>query len=219
MKGGKAIRVGLFAAAAAVLARGVGLLATQVSAAAHGVDVGDATAAPGDQATVDVSAHDITAPGLGAWTLDIDYDPMVVSVASCAPQQGGVCNTAFGTTTVRITGASASGLLGDTVLGSITFDCDAEGTSALTLAVNVFADATIGDPQDIDPLDVGNGSITCEEAAPEATATTEVSDLGDTGTGGPDGGNGLGWLIAALALAGTATIAGFAALRLRSERS
>ena len=212
MKGLKGARLGVLGVGAVALAIIAGLLvAAQVSAATGGLDIHDGTAAPGEEVTVDLGAHDVTDPGLGAWTVDIDYDGSVVSVADCSPQQGGVCNPEFGDETIRVTGASASGLDGDTVLASITFECgDAEGSSALTLTVGVFADATIGDPQPID-ASVSDGTITCEEVPPTATPT--VGGLGDPGTGGASsGGSGLIWVIAGLAAVGAAAL-GFGALR------
>ena len=222
MKGLKGTRLGVLGAGAIAVAIIAGLLVVaQVSAATGGISVGDGTAAPGADVTVDLTADDVTDPGLGAWTVDIAYDSSVVSVTDCAPQQGGVCNPAFDDELIRVTGASAGGLDGDTVLANITFECgDAEGSSDLTLTVNVFADATIGDPTDIDAT-ISNGSITCEEPAPEptATTTTDVGGIGGVGTGpGSSGGSGLAWLVAAMAVVGAVAL-GFGALRVAARRS
>ncbi len=223
------MKLGVIGVGAVALALIGGLLLfTQVSAAAHRVDIHDGTAAPGEEVAVDLGAHDITAPGLGAWTIDISYDGDVVSVVTCAPAQGGVCNPEFGDDVIRVTGASAGGLQGDTVLATITFECgDDEGTSALTLDVNVLADATIGDPQDITGITtVSDGTITCEEPEPateteEPVPTPTVGDLGQPGTGfgSSSDGSGLGWLVAVLAAVGLAGVVGFGALRLRARQS
>jgi hypothetical protein len=220
MKGLKAKGLGLVAAAA-VAAIGAGLLASTVLAVSGTIGVGSASAEPGGQATVDLTAN-VGDPGLGAWTVDIEYDASVVSVESCEPEQGGVCNDAFTETSVRITGANAGGLEGEKVLGSITFECgDAEGSSDLTLSVSVFADATPGAPTDIS-YTASNGSIDCEEPPPTDTAApatdTPEPGLPLTGTGS-DSGGGLGWLVAVLAAAGAATVVGFGALRLRGRRA
>ena len=216
MNGIKGLQIGLIGAAAiAVALIGGMLLAATVSAAAHGtVDVHDGSAAPGDEGTVDVGAHGVGGEGLGAWTIDIAYDASVITAVDCTAEQGGVCNAEFGDGVVRVTGASAGGLDGDTVLGSITFECGAdEGTSALTISVNVFADATIGDPQDLNP-DVGDGTFDCEEAGAAPT------DLPPVGTGGVSGGSGssLGWLVALLALAGAAgLVTAYGTMRMRAR--
>lgn len=111
---------------------------------------------------VELQALDVTSPGLGAWTIDITYDPSVVFVLNCAPGAGGHCSPEFDSDTIRVTGASATGLEGDTTLATIQLFCVAAGVSPLTLYVQVFADATVGDPQDINPT-VVDGSYTCPE--------------------------------------------------------
>ena len=225
MKSMKVARLGLIGAAVAV-ALLAGLVAFQVSAAAHRVDVHSGTAAPGATVSVDVGAHGIADPGLGAWRVRIEYDPAVVSVASCAPQGASVCNPAFDDTTVLVNGASASGLLGDNVLATIDFTCGAsEGTSALTLTIDTLADATIGDPQDISSdATAGSGTITCEAAAEEPPAEEPPAEepppvLPEVGiTGNSSSSGSAGWLIAGLAGMGLAVLAGFGALRLSSRR-
>ena len=214
MKGIKGLRIGLVGAAVIALALiGGMLLAGTAAAAAHGtVDVEDGSAAPGEEGTVEVAALGVGGEGLGAWTIDISYDTDVITAVACTAEQGGVCNAEFGDGVVRVTGASAGGLDGDTVLGSITFECgDAEGSSDLTISINVFADATIGDPQDLNP-DVSSGTFDCEEEV-------DVGDLGDTGTGPlSDSGSSLGWLVALLAVAGAAGLAAsFGLLKLRTR--
>ena len=113
-------------------------------------------------------------PGLGAWTVDIKYDNSVVSVLECEPlPAGSVCNPAYtgsepgqptpaSSDTVRIVGAVATGLEGDTVIGRIIFQCDVAGGSNLDLSIETLADGTLGDPQLVVPF-VENGAITCAE--------------------------------------------------------
>lgn len=226
MRTGSRVRGGLglrfVAAVAIVLAAGLALAG---EAAAQEVDIGRATVAQGSQATVSLQALDIGAPGLGAWEIGVIYDPSVVSAVSCSPQSGSVCNAAFGSSEVRVVGASGAGRQGDSTLASITFRCDAEGTSPLTLNVVEFANSTIGSPQDIS-AQINGGSIVCtepgsappgppdgdgvddttEEPAP-TTTTPAVSGLPESGSGS-GGSGGLGWLIATLAAIGIASLAG-----------
>ena len=68
------MKLGLLATAA-VLALVGGLMVAQVSAQEPSLSVGDGEAAPGDDVTVQVIAN--VPDGLGAWTLDISYDPDV----------------------------------------------------------------------------------------------------------------------------------------------
>ena len=132
--------------------------------ASGGVAIGSVDIAPGQQSTVALEARGITTPGLGAWTIDVEYNPAIVSLVDCITPFGPVCNGEFASGVLRLSGASAGGLEGDTDLASLTFQCgDVEGASDLTLMLGTFADATIGGPQPINPT-VTNGSITCAEA-------------------------------------------------------
>jgi hypothetical protein len=211
MKGRKTLRLGLLGAAT-VVAVGVVFVASQVWAAAGTASVGSETVAPGEQGSVSVEALGVEAPGLGAWTIDIVYDPDVVTAVGCSTTQASsVCNADFAADTVRLTGATATGLEGDTGLGSITFECgDEEGSSPLQVSLFTFADATLGGPVDIDATTV-DGVFACEEEPEPA--------LPVTGTGGGSSGGSLSWYIAALAAAGVAGVVGFGALRLRARRS
>jgi hypothetical protein len=198
-----------FLGAAAVVTVGVVLLASQVFAASGTASVGSESVAPGEQGSVDVEALGVEAPGLGAWTIDVMYDPDVVTAVGCdAEQETSVCNSEYAADTVRLTGATAVGLEGDSLLGTIVFECgDEEGTSPLEISLFTFADATLGGPMDID-ADIMDGVFACEEEEPE---------LPQTGTGGGDSGDALGWLIAGLAAAGVAGVAGFGVLRLKAR--
>ena len=170
---------------------------------------------------VEVSALDIAAPGLGAWTIDVIYEPIIVTVLSCEPGpiEVNVCNAAFADGTVRIAGATRDGLEGDAVLASISFECATEGEVELGLSVQTLADATVGDPQPIDAT-LQHDTITCGPPAvtpTDATPTPDAGVLPDSGTGGDFGGGGsLNSLVAALAAAGLVAVAGAAALRQRT---
>ena len=225
MKEHKGLKFGFITAAAVAVALIGGLLVAQVSAAAHALDVGDATAEVGAMATVEVNALNMDDPGLGSWTIDIAWDSSIVTLQSCDTENVGFndCNDAFDTDTLRIVGFVGDGLIGDTLLASLTFTCDAEGVSALTIDAEtlVVKDGTAGDPAQIDAT-LSDGSITCGVDAPTDTpdgdATAEPTVVPpETGTGPlGESSNGVsGWLIAALAGAGLAAIAGFGALRLR----
>ena len=201
------ILAGLTAAIAALV------LAGTAFAQDGGVGVSDGSAPADGSGDVTLEATGVGDPGLGAWTIDISYDNSLLTATDCAPEQGGVCNEAFTDSSVRITGASASGLEGDTDLGSVTFECSGEGESDLTISVEVFADATIGDPQDLSPS-VSNGTFTCgEDDMPE-----EPTALPPTGTGiaSGDSSSSLSWLVALFAVVGALGLAAtYGVVRLR----
>ncbi len=205
----------------AAVGLGAAVSAGHASAGSALVTIGSATANVGAEVSVDLQALGIPEPGLGAWTVDITYDPAVVSRVRCSAPIG-VCSTAYRADAMRVTGASATGLVGDTTLATLTYWCEAAGVSPLELEVSPFGDLTPAVPQDIEYA-VVHGSITCVEPS-EPTATEEQSptetvapSLPPTGAGGGSGGA-PGPLIVTLAGAGAAALAFVSALRLRARR-
>ena len=226
---GKGLRIAvLLVASSATL-----LMARNASAAGEVVAVGSAVVDLDGQGAVNLVVQGVGAPGLGAWSIDISYDDAVVAAVGCDPQNGSVCNPAFAPDTVRVSGANANGIEGDVTIGTIAFRCVAEGVSPLSVAINILADSTIGDPQTIDGAPQ-NGGITCEDV-PNATATPTPTVTGTpapvpTSTpsagGVPVAGSGPGfgkndpltWAIAAFAGAGLAWLsAAVAGVRLMND--
>lgn len=124
-----------------------------------------ASAAVGATAPVTVQALAVGAPGLGAWTFNVEYDPAIVSVTDCQVPGLPACNTHLNDHTVRLAGASATGLTGDVTLMTLTFQCKSAGTSAVKIVMDpskdLLADATVGDPLIIQSPGLTDGSITC----------------------------------------------------------
>ena len=202
--------IGILAVVAAAIAALV--LAGTAFAQDGGVSVSDGSADDGGTGDVTVDVADVGGDGLGAWTIDITYDNSLLTATDCSAEQGGVCNENFTDDSVRVTGASAGGISGDTSLGSITFECDGEGESDLTIALSVFADATIGDPQDLSPS-ISNGTFTCGGDDPEPTVVTGGPKVG---TGFESGSSSLSWVIALFAAIGALGLAAsYGAVRLR----
>jgi len=172
MTGLRTLSIRFAAGGASIAAVAVGLLfLSQASAASGTVSIGSATVPPGGQGTVELAALGVGTPGLGAWTMDITYEATAVAAVSCEAAPG-LCNPYYAAETVRFSGASATGLAGDTTLGSITFQCaDSEGSSVLRVSLVVFSDATLGDPQPIEAV-VQNGSIGCVEVPPTVPTST-----------------------------------------------
>lgn len=209
---GQHLWLGIRAAAIAVVAAGAAvLIAGQAIAQGPSVSVSDGAGGLGDRVTVELTAAEIEAPGLAAWSIDISYDPDILAAVACTPSASTgtqVCNEAFSDSSMRLAGASAAGLTGDPELASARFECIAAGTSAIEVDLVTFADGTLGDPQPID-ASVNNGEIRCAGAA----------GLPDSGQGaGSDSSNaGLFWVIAALSVAGLAFVfAGQGVRRMRA---
>jgi hypothetical protein len=152
----------LLALAAAALAT-VGL-ATVAFGAVDSLGIESATVAPGGEVSVNVTAA-ATGDGVGAWNVDIEYDDSLVSLTGCTSATG-ICNPAFGENVARLVGASAGGLSGSVVLGTLTFTAgDEEGVADLAVTVNQLTDPT-GEDLSVSPDD---GTITIEVATPEPT--------------------------------------------------
>jgi hypothetical protein len=125
------------------------------------VSIASGSATVGQTAGVQIAAARLTAPGLGAWTIVLKYDPAVVSITKCdTGDTFAACNPKASDGTLRLAGATANGLLDDVTLATITLKCEAAGTSDLALTAETLADATVGSPRDIDGT-VRNGTITC----------------------------------------------------------
>ena len=187
-----------------------GMTAVQTSAVGEVVAVDSVTVALGGEASVDVSSLNVAGEGLGSWSVDVQYDSEVVFAVTCTTEQFGFCNQNFADEVVRLAGASAGGLMGDTKLATITFACLTEGVSDLNIVVEEMADATLGDLQPLNPS-VQNGRFVCQAVGQPSVTDGDTSDV--LGSSLPDAGTGPGslgtsniqiWLIAGLIGAGIA---------------
>ena len=121
---------------------------------------------PGASQTVQVHAKAL-AGSLGAWTVDVGYDPKSVQVTDCKAENGSVCNASFASGVVRITGASASGLSGEQTLATITFG--ATGRAGSSGSVTEQA-ATLTDPNGKAlAAQTATGNVSIGPPAPPAT--------------------------------------------------
>ncbi len=131
---------------------------------------GTGTAVVGQTTTVELKALGIGTPGMGAWTIDVAYDKDIVSATCEVDDSAGLqfCNPTFDNPdddsedlALRLASANASGTdPGDLSLMTMTFTCNAVGTSDLTISVDTLADATVGSPTDINHAEE-QGTITC----------------------------------------------------------
>lgn len=159
----------------AALAAVIGLVAglgvrPHASAQGPAVSVTSVSAQVDALANVEVWALDIGPPGLAAWTVNVHYDPTKITVLTCTPLQNGFCNTDYAAGTVRVVGSTDNGLQGDVVLASIGLICTQGGSSNLTPEAEVFADATVGDPQPINATML-QGAVTCTQNSGGPTPT------------------------------------------------
>ena len=202
-----------FAIAVFVALAAFGMVASTAEAGDPGtIGIESATATVGERIEVELAAERIPAPGLGAWTVDIQYDPSVVRAIDCTAHQNGVCNPQYANDRLRVTGASATGLDGHVSLATVVFQCgQRDGISELLLSQKYFTIAGLGPAKPA----LENGAITCvalPTPAPSATATPAPVSLPPTGAGPSNGGSAWKWGIAILSATG-ASLVGIWALR------
>ena len=166
----------------------------------------------GGQSSIELLISDINADPVGVWTIDIAYLDDIISPVECQPLKNSVCDLEHRPNMVRVSGASAPGLLEETRLAIITFQCIQEGTSPLSLTVNLF-----GIPENVYDVQAEDGELTCDDAT-ETSKTPEIT-LPSTGTGSRVAG--LDWAAVLLLSAGGALLmgTGIVALRRRHAKS
>lgn len=129
------------------------------------IRVGSVTQAVDQVGAVTLQSRNMPLPGLGAWTVDVEYDGDIVAATSCAGLSGSLCNVSYDVNTVRAVGAVGSGgYVGDKDLASLNFRCIAEGETALHITIRLLADGTSGDPQPIS-ASTQDGTIECNAQA------------------------------------------------------
>ena len=212
-------RLASLVASLAVLAAATAFATLPALAQEPELSISDATGELGGEVSMEVSASDFSPPGLGAWTIDIVYEPDIVTAVDCVvgSVQAGVCNPEFADGTVRLAGADAYGLEGDFSLARITFECaDRQAETRLTLSLLHVTDATPGDLQPIGVV-LRHGSITCVVAQERpVTAPTPAAQFPHTGGGGLDE-NAMESLVGALVALGLAAAGGAIMLRRASR--
>ncbi|MFQ6019230.1 MAG: cohesin domain-containing protein [Dehalococcoidia bacterium] len=133
----------------------------------------------GELEDVTLGAQGVTGSGIGAFTIDISYDPAVVDAARCEPADGFICNVDFAPDTVRCGGFDPYGRTGDVPLCTdVEFEAiGAPGEcSDITITVLEF-------------LEVGGGSLAPALANGSFCIEYSSSSSGDTPSGEipPDG--------------------------------
>jgi hypothetical protein len=155
----------------------------------------DAKLAKGKQTTITLRAN-ATGSGLGAWTVDLGYDPSTLTVVRCAADAGAVCNPAYKAGIVRISGASASGLSGSQTLATLVIEGTGRGRTdggitisaamlaapdGQTLAVAVAAGATAGPSSGSPTPDPSSLVSPTPQPPPSRGRASAAGDQGSTG--------------------------------------
>jgi hypothetical protein len=154
--------------------------------------VGSAVGLSGDEVTVRLEVAGVPEPGLGAFTIDVTYDPKVASPVACSKDPDRIfdtvlCNTSFSGNAVRVGGFRASsGATGSIALADITFrlvgQAGACGSPAPSAAE--FADT---ETRPIAPLDLVSGSLCIRGMPGEPTVTPGAPPQPEGGGHSPAG--------------------------------
>ncbi len=131
---------------------------------------------PGD-VTLPVDALDVPPGSIGAFTIEVGYDPLLVVATACTTDPGSIldsaiCSPAFAPDVARCTGISIAGVSGpELTLCDITFEFVDAGTPITTVTPLVVSCLVLTDPGG-DPLgcsqqdgwiDFGLGDVTCDD--------------------------------------------------------
>lgn len=176
---------------AVVVCGGAGLAAAQ-STPTVGVDAPDSVA-EGSTVAADLEAVDVTDPGgVGSFTVEVSYDPAVVSVSASGTSTFDVSTSRPSPGVLRIVGYTGEypGPDGDVRLAALQVTGEGTGTSALDVTVETLTDA---DGDDL-AYATGTDAIDVRESSSDDGGT---GDPGHGGSSGSSGGSGSG--------AGTAT--------------
>jgi hypothetical protein len=171
-------------------------VAGQALGAGATIRIESAQLSPGESATVVLQGLDFPAPGLGAATIDVHYDPTAVSVTACEVDPEGVfelsvCNEDFADDTVRVTALHTQGVTGDFALAEISVQAVGEaGQQTLDVAVDTLAgpagasfDAAVEDGAlSIDGVsESGELPVPLSDSAdPDASTSEGVREAGST---------------------------------------
>ena len=113
---------------------------------APNINAGPAMVVEGGSVNVDVAAQ-ATTPGLGAWTIDVEFDQSVVDATACStnPSWSQACNPNFMPSFpdpgpdnfARVAGADTGGVIGTVRLVTYTFDATGSAGDCSDLDVTV----------------------------------------------------------------------------------
>jgi hypothetical protein len=106
------------------------------------VSIGSGVRPPGTSGTLPLQVLNAPAPGVGAVTVDVAYDPTVVDPTGWDAGPGWdmvLCSLDYGPSTIRCTALSATGRSGDSLIAGITFQL-LEGCTILDVTPVTFTD-------------------------------------------------------------------------------
>ena len=141
------------------------------------ITVGSGSGGPGSTVTVPLQALGVpTSLRLGATTIDVLFDPAVLTPTACAKDPNNVldssqCNITFAPGNVRFVGIDITGESGNILLANLSFQ--GVGTTTLTPSVVTYTDPTGADL----PTVTQNGSITIGPVTGDVDCDTDIDAI------------------------------------------
>jgi hypothetical protein len=146
------------------------------------IETGSAVIDQGQMTTIAITATVPTTASLNAFTIHIEFDPTILGYNACAVGGPftGPCNLSDGNgvppDVVSFSAVNVTGVNGVLTLGTITFNGDSPGSSALHIVVSTWSD---GNP---DPPVTSDGQITVQSPATDTPTPTPTSTSTNTPT-------------------------------------
>ena len=141
----------------------------------------DVTVAPGVPFTMPITMNNFSAPGIGALTLDVSFDPAVITPTGCGRDPDSlfdtvVCNKQYATGVVRLTFLSINGVSGSHPLANLKFT--GNGAAGATTPVTVtIATLTAPDGSGMPFVTTRNGSVTLGVRPGDVNCDDQVNSI------------------------------------------
>ncbi len=122
------------------------------------ISIEGSTVSAGGTATLRLAAY-APPPGLGAFTIDVSYDPSVAQVVACQAPAEVICNPAYSSGLVRLVGTSVTGMQGELTLASLTFQAAGPPGSVTDVQVEAQSLADVAGADLLPEASVNSGAL------------------------------------------------------------
>ncbi len=146
------------------------------------VSVTSAAGPSGGQVTVSLDG-DTGGATIGAFTIEVAYDPAVVTAVECT-SDAGLCNAGFTAASVRVAGISLGGMTGHIDFAEITFDVTGSPGSSTGLEIQVIDLAGLMSEDYTDQANVQDGEVSVTGDGPTVTPGPAPAAKGDADCSG-----------------------------------
>lgn len=122
------------------------------------VSIEGGAVAAGGEVALRLAAY-VPPPGLGAFTIDVAYDPSVALVTGCEALPEAICNPSYSAGTVRLAGTSVTGLKGEMDLATLTFRATGPPGSVTNILVEARSLASTANDDLLPSASLASGAL------------------------------------------------------------